>query len=272
MRILLAGDVVGRAGREAVLHHLPKLREEFRPDFVLVNGDNAAAGFGITPKLCEEFFAAGVDVITGGDHIWDQQEIVPYISSEKRLLRPLNLPKSVPGTGMGIFEAKGGKKVLVVHVLGQVFIRDNPDCPFAAAQAALSQYRMGNSVQAILVDCHAEATSEKNAMGMLLDGQVSAVFGTHTHVPTADARILPKGTAYHTDLGMCGDYNSVIGFSPEGPLASFLSKMRRVRMQPSLGEGTFAGLFVETDDATGLAREVRPVIRGGALDQDARRQ
>lgn len=255
MNILFLGDVVGRAGRDAVVKHLPRLRTEWALDFVVVDGDNAAGGFGITPAVAKDFFEAGADVVTGGDHIWDQKEIVPYIATEKRLLRPANFPAQVPGVGHGIFTSKSGKKVLVLHLLGQVFHKEHALCPFATANNLLEPVRLGQTVAAIVVDFHAEATSEKMAMGHHLDGRVSLVVGSHTHVPTADARVFPKGTAYQTDGGMCGDYHSVIGFKPEGPLEKFLSKVPKFgKLEPASGEGTLCGLLVETDDATGLAK------------------
>ncbi|MDE3061140.1 MAG: TIGR00282 family metallophosphoesterase [Pseudomonadota bacterium] len=259
MHILFLGDVVGRSGRDAVVKHLPKLRREWNLDFVVVDGDNSAGGFGSTPQTVKEFFSAGADVVTGGDHIWDQKEIVPYLAGEKRLLRPQNFPDRAPGTGHGIFTAGNGKKVMVIHLLGQVFHKEHTNCPFATADKLLESVRMGGNVAAIIVDFHAEATSEKTAMGQYLDGRVSIVVGSHTHIPTADARILPKGTAYQTDAGMCGDYNSVIGFDPAGPLERFLTKIPKARMEPAAGEGTLCGLLVETDDVAGLARSCKAI-------------
>lgn len=253
MKLLFCGDVVGRAGRDAVVKHLPKLRAEWKLDFVVVDGDNAAGGFGITPAVCKDFFEAGADVVTGGDHIWDQKEIIPYLASEKRLLRPQNFPDKAPGTGHGLFTAKNGKKVLVVHLLGQVFHKEHTNCPFATVDKMLEGMTLGANVSAIIVDMHAEATSEKMAMGQYLNGRVSMVVGSHTHVPTADARVLTKGTGYQTDAGMCGDYNSVIGFDKEAPLERFLTKISKNRLEPAAGEGILCGLLVETDDATGLA-------------------
>lgn len=269
MNILFLGDVVGRSGRDAVLAHLPKLRKEWALDFVVVNADNIAGGFGVTPALCRDLFDAGADVVTGGDHIWDQKDIVPYLATEKRLLRPVNFPARTPGAGCGIFPAPGGRQVMVLHVLGQVFHKEHAECPFAAADKALESVRLGGGVAAVVVDVHAEATSEKMAMGQYLDGRVSMVVGSHTHVPTQDARLLPKKTAYQTDAGMCGDYNSVIGFKPDAPLERFLGKITKVRLEPAAGEGTLCGLLVETDDATGLAKACKPVqypkAVGGAL-------
>lgn len=265
MKLLFCGDIVGRSGREAVLKRLPALKGEHGIDFTVVSGDNASGGFGITPAIARDLLAAGADVITGGDHVWDQKEIIPYLAQEKRMLRPANFPDGVPGFGSGLFEARNGKKVFVLHLLGQVFHKEHALCPFATATKALEGVRLGGGAAAILVDMHAEATSEKMAMGHHLDGRVSAVVGSHTHVPTADTRILPKGTAYQTDTGMCGDYNSVIGFAPEGPMQRFLTKITKSKMEPAEGEGTLSAVIIETDDATGLAKAITPVRRGGVL-------
>jgi metallophosphoesterase (TIGR00282 family) len=265
MKLLFCGDVVGRSGRDAVVFHIPLLRKELALDAVVVSGDNAAGGFGITPAVCADFFAAGVDVVTGGDHVWDQKEAYAYLAREKRLLRPHNFPASAPGSGVFVLTAASGKKLLVVHVLGQVFHKEHTACPFATTDEALRAHPMPGSVQAVLVDIHAEATSEKTAMGQYFDGRASVVVGSHTHIPTADARVLPKGTAYQTDCGMCGDYDSVIGFAPEGPLTRFLSKIPKARMEPAAGEATLCALYVETDDATGKAVACRAIRRGGVL-------
>lgn len=253
MRLLFLGDIVGRSGRDAVVENLPKLRAGHRLDFIAVSGDNAAGGFGITPQICKDLFEAGADVITGGDHIWDQKEIVPYLSTEKRLLRPQNFPERTPGRGHNLYSLADGRKILVLHLLGQVFMRDHVQCPFATADQVLSTIRLGAGASAVLVDMHCEATSEKMAMGKYLDGRVSLVTGSHTHVPTHDARILPGGTAYQTDAGMCGDYDSVIGFDPSGPMERFLTKIPKTRMEPASGPATLCGTLVETDDKTGLA-------------------
>jgi metallophosphoesterase (TIGR00282 family) len=259
MKILFLGDVVGRAGRDAVVKNVPLLRKELALDFVVVNGDNAAGGFGITPTLCREFFDAGADVVTGGDHIWDQKEIVPFLSTEKRLLRPHNFPERTPGSGQYLVALPSGKKIFVMHLLGQVFHKEHTNCPFATADKLLDGMNLGANVAAIIVDFHAEATSEKMAMGKYLDGRVSMVVGSHTHVPTADARVLPKGTAYQTDAGMCGDYDSVIGFDAVAPLERFLTKITKNRMEPASGEGIICGTLVELDDKTGLAKTCRVV-------------
>jgi len=259
MKLLFLGDIVGRSGRDAVVAALPKLRTEHALDFIVVSGDNAAGGFGMTEQVGKELFAAGADVITGGDHIWDQKDISSYLAKEKRLLRPANFPERAPGRGHGIFETKSGKKIFVLHLLGQVFHKEHTDCPFATADKLLGGVILGKTVDAILVDTHAEATSEKMAMGKYLDGRVSLVTGSHTHVPTADARILPKGTAYQTDAGMCGDYDSVIGFEASGPLERFLTKISRIKMEPASGVATVCGTLVETDDKTGLAKSCQAI-------------
>lgn len=266
LRILFCGDVVGRTGRDAILHHVPRLRASERLDAVIVSGDNAANGFGITPAICREFFACGVDVITGGDHIWDQKDTLPYLSQEKRLLRPHNFPPRTPGRGMGIYPLPDGRSFAVLHLLGQVFHREYLDCPFACADAALEGHRLGSDLAAIVVDMHAEATSEKCAMGVYLDGRVSAVLGSHTHIPTADARILKGGTAYQTDTGMCGDYhNTVIGFDPATPLAIFTTKLRKQRMTPGTAEATLCATLIELDGVSGLTKRIQPLMLGGAL-------
>lgn len=264
MKILYCGDVVGRSGREAIAEHLPDLREKLDLDFVAVNGENAAGGFGITDKICRQFYQLGADVITLGNHAWDQHEIIPYIDGDPKLIRPLNFPKGTPGRGAGLFEARGGQKILVIQVMGRLFM-DPLDDPFASVEEALSAHRLGATVAAILLDIHGEATSEKMAMGHAVDGRVSMAFGTHTHVPTADAMILPGGTAYMSDVGMCGDYNSVIGMKKDAPIARFTRKMPTERLAPADGEATLCAVYVETDDATGLAKHVAPLRLGGRL-------
>lgn len=264
MRILICGDVVGSSGRKAVVETLPNLRRDLALDFVVVNGENAAHGFGITGAICAEFYAAGADVITTGNHVWDQREVINYIGDDDRLLRPLNYPPGTPGRGSGTFAARDGRQVMVVHPMGRLYM-DPLDDPFAAVDSVLGNHRLGATVAAIVVDIHAEASSEKMAMGTHLDGRVSAVVGSHTHVPTADARILPGGTGYITDLGMCGDYDSVIGMNKVAATLRFTKKMPNGRLEPADGPGTLCGLFVETDDRTGLARRVEPVRLGPGL-------
>jgi len=265
MRILFCGDLVGRSGREIVLQHLPELRRSLRLDFVVVNGENAAGGFGITRKICDELFAAGADVVSGGNHSWDQKEALGFIDAEPRLLRPMNYPPGTPGRGAGVFSA-GGRKVLVLNVMGRVFM-DPLDDPFRALEQELGRHRLGATVDAILVDVHAEASSEKMALGHALDGRVSLVVGTHTHVPTADAQILPGGTAYQTDAGMCGDYDSVIGMDKRVPLERFTRKLPTDRMSAAQGPGTLCAVFLETDDKTGLAKRIEPLRLGARLEE-----
>ncbi len=266
MRILVCGDVVGRSGRTVVAENLGRLRDALALDFVVVNGENAAGGFGITPKICNQFFDAGVDAITTGNHVFDQREIIPHFDAEKRLLRPHNYPKTTPGTGVAVFPATRGRRVLIVHVMTRLFM-DALDDPFACVTGALESYRLGGNVDAIVVDVHGEATSEKLAMGHFLDGRVSLVVGTHTHVPTADEQILPAGTAYQTDIGMCGDYDSVIGMKKATAVDRFVRKMPTARLEAADGEATLCATFVETDDETGLARRVEPLRIGGRLSQ-----
>jgi hypothetical protein len=231
---------------------------------VVINGENAAGGYGITEKICDTFFAAGADVITTGNHVWDQREIIGHIGNEPRLLRPLNYPRGTPGAGMGVYDAGGGRKVLVVHIMCRLFM-DALDCPFAAVDAALAGHTLGGTVAAVVVDIHGEATSEKMAMGHYVDGRASLAVGSHTHVPTADAQVLPGGTAYQTDAGMCGDYDSVIGFDKQIVIARFTKKMPTGRFTPATGEGTLCGVVADIDDATGLARSVSPLRIGGRL-------
>jgi hypothetical protein len=263
MRFLFCGDVVGRAGREAVIAHLPRLREELRLDFIAVNGENAAHGFGITDKICTEFYAAGVDVITTGNHVWDRREIISYIDGDPRLLRPANFPPGTPGSGHVVFRLADGRAILVVNAMARLFM-DAIDDPFAAVDRLLVEHPLG-AVAAILLDFHGEATSEKMSMGHFCDGRASAVLGTHSHVPTADHRILEKGTAYMTDVGMCGDYDSVIGMRKQGSVQRFVRKMPGERLETADGEATLCGVMVETEDATGLARRIAPVRVGGLL-------
>ena len=263
MHILFLGDVVGRAAREAVVRRVPHLRTQLSLDAVIVNGENAAGGFGITPAIADAFFDAGVDVITTGNHAWDQADIQTYIEQEHRLLRPVNYPSGTPGRGVGLF-AIGGQNLLVVNVMGQLFM-ESLDCPFASIERELAASPLRDVADAIVVDVHAEASSEKMAMGHFCDGLVSLVVGTHTHTPSADAQILPAGTAYQTDAGMCGDYDSVIGMQKEEALSRFLTKMRRGRLQPALGEPSLCGVIVDTDPASGLARSIVPFREGGRL-------
>ncbi len=266
MRLLFCGDIVGRPGRSVLAEHLPDLRRRLTLDFVIANGENAAGGFGITEKICAEIFKAGVDVISGGNHSWDQRDVMFFIDREPRLLRPENYPAGSPGRGVGLFEATRGRKVLVMNVMGRLFM-DPLDDPFACVERLLARNPLGPSVHAIVLDFHAEATSEKMAMGHVVDGRVSLCVGTHTHVPTADHMILPGGTAYQSDAGMCGDYDSVIGMDKAVPIARFTRKLPTERLSVAGGAATLCAVFVETDDATGLARRIEPLRIGGCLSE-----
>jgi hypothetical protein len=266
MRILFLGDVVGRSGRIAISETLPALRERYALDFVVVNGENAAGGFGITEPILLELLDAGADVVTTGNHAFDQREALVFIERHDRLLRPLNFPPGTPGSGAGLFKARNGADVLAVNAQGRVFMADLDD-PFRAVERELEACRLKVGADAIVIDFHAEATSEKQAMGHFVDGRASALIGTHTHVPTADEQILAKGTAYISDAGMCGDFNSVLGMDKEEPLNRFLTKIPSARFQPSLGEATLCGVAVDVDDATGLARAVAPLRLGGKLSR-----
>jgi metallophosphoesterase (TIGR00282 family) len=259
------GDVIGRSGRDVIAGRMAEIRQRLAPDFVIVNGENAAHGFGITPKICEDFFAMGVNVVTLGNHTWDQREIIPTLDGEPRLLRPANYPAGTPGRGVGIYDAPRGRKVMVIQLMGRLFM-DPLDDPFAVLERELVKARMGaGGVDAIVVDVHAEATSEKMSMAHLSDGRASLVVGSHSHIPTADCQILSKGTAYQTDAGMCGDYDSVIGMKKEAAIFKFVRKIPGERLSPAEGPGTLCAVAVETDDRTGLARRIAPLRLGGRL-------
>ena len=266
MNILILGDIVGPSGREALIKKLPNLIKKKKLDFVIVNGENAAdTGVGITKKNTEEFFKAGTDVITSGNHIWDEKETMEFITSEKRLLRPENLTKGSPGLGSGIFKSKNNKKVAVINLMGNIFMKKCEDV-FETAKKFIQKVKLTKDADFIVVDMHGEITSEKMAMGYLFDGKVTILVGTHTHVPTSDHRILEKGTAYQTDIGMCGDYNSVIGMNRDNSLKNFFKDPSAIKHYPALGEATISGLMVVADDNTGLAKRVEPIIVGGALE------
>lgn len=266
MRILFLGDIVGRSGRDAVGAALPGLRQHLAIDLVVVNAENASHGFGLAPEMARALFQAGADVLTLGNHAWDRKEIIPYIETEPRLIRPINYPPGTPGQGAYVAVLPDGRKALVLQAMGRLFMEPLDD-PFRGVQAELARHRMGASgtVQAVILDIHAEATSEKQAMAHSFDGLVSLVIGTHTHVPSADHRILAGGTAYQSDAGMSGDYDSVIGMQKGGAAMRFWKRIPGERLAPAEGEATICGLFVETDDATGLARRVAPLRIGGAL-------
>lgn len=269
MRILYLGDVVGRAGRDAIAQRLPGLREAWALDFVVVNGENATNGAGLSAAMRPGLFEAGADAVTLGDHAFDQRDMLSHAEKEPRIVRPLNYAKGAPGRGARVFEAPGGRRVLVAQVLGQVFMKRPFDDPFSAIDGVLNKVPLGGQVQATVVDVHCEATSEKMAMGHFCAGRASLVVGTHTHVPTADAMILPGGTGYLSDAGMCGDYHSVIGMDPAEPMRRFVTGMSAGRFQPASGEATLSGVFVETDDATGKAQRIVMVREGGRLQSSA---
>ena len=268
MRILFLGDVMGRSGRAAISRGLPVLRAQWKLDFVVVNGENATGGMGLTPEHAQEMLAVGADVITLGDHAFDQRPMREFCAQEPRIIRPLNIAKGgAPGNGARVYDAPGGRKVLVAQVLGQVFMKQ-PYCdPFSAIDPVLRAHPRGGLVQASLIDIHCEATSEKNAMGQWCDGRASLVVGTHTHIPTADTQILTGGTAYQTDAGMCGDYDSIIGMEKDEPMRRFITGMARARFEPALGAATLSGCYLETDDRTGAALRIEMVRIGGRLSQ-----
>src|ERR1700704_1214732 len=266
MGILFIGDIVGRRGRTVLLQRLPGLLRDWKLDFVAINGENAAGGFGITEVICQEFVDAGADVVTGGNHSWDQKEALVFIERAPKLLRPINFPPGTPGRGVALIEARNGARVLIVNAMGRIFM-DPLDDPFAAVEREVAACPLKQSADAIIVDIHAEATSEKQAMGHFCDGRASLVVGTHTHAPTADHQILPHGTAFVSDVGMTGDYNSVIGMDKEEPLMRFLRKISGARFEPAMGAATLCGLAVETDDATGLAQRIAAVRLGGRLEE-----
>ena len=266
MNILLLGDIFGSPGRKALIDNLPSLIRDKKLDFVVVNGENAAdPGVGITKKIVDDFLELGVDVITTGNHVWDQKEAMEFISLEKRLLRPENLTKGSPGLGFGIFRSKNNKKVAVINLMGNVFMKKSDDV-FEAAKNFIKKVKLKKDADFIIVDMHAETTSEKMAMGYLFDGKATMVVGTHTHVPTSDFKIMENGTAYQTDIGMCGDYNSVIGMNKDNSLAKFLKNPAAKKHFPAIGDATISGLMVAANDKTGLASKVEPIIVGKLLE------
>lgn len=266
MRILFLGDIVGRGGRDAVAAALPDFRARLQLDLVIVNGENASHGFGLAPEMARALFDAGADVVTLGNHAWDRREIIPFFATEKRVIRPLNFPAGTPGAGSVILTLADGRRALIVNAMGRLFM-EALDCPFRATEELLSRHKLGASLQAAVVDFHGEATSEKEAFAHSFDGRLSLVVGTHTHVPTADHQILEKGTGYMTDAGMCGSYDSVIGMAKAGAAERFWRKMPGERLQPADGPATICGVYLETDDATGLARRIAPLRQGGRLSQ-----
>ena len=266
MRILFIGDIVGRSGRNVVLERMPALVSDWKLDFVAVNGENAAGGFGITEAIYQELMEAGADVVTLGNHAWDQREALVFIERAPRLLRPLNFPPGTPGRGATLVNSRNGGRVLILNLMGRIFM-DPLDDPFAAVERELAACVLGRDANAIIVEVHCEATSEKQAMGHFCDGRASLVVGTHTHAPTADHQILPRGTAFISDVGMSGDYDSVIGMAKDEPIARFVRRIPSGRFEPAMGKATLCAVAVETDDATGLARRIGAVRLGGRLEE-----
>jgi 2',3'-cyclic-nucleotide 2'-phosphodiesterase len=266
MRILFIGDIVGRSGRAVVLEKLPGLITQWKLDLVVANGENAAGGFGITEAIYHDLIDAGVDAITLGNHAWDQREALVFIERAPRLVRPLNFPKGTPGRGVVLIDTKNGKRALVINAMGRIFM-DPLDDPFAAVERELAVCPLRTGADAIVIDMHCEATSEKQAMAFFCDGRTSLVVGTHTHVPTADHRVLPGGTAFISDVGMTGDFNSIIGMVKDEPLNRFLRKIPTTKFEPATGAATLCGLAVETDDASGLTRRVGTLRMGGMLEE-----
>jgi len=266
MRILFIGDILGRSGRTIVNERLPGLIKDWKLDLVVINGENAAGGFGITEVIYNELIDAGADAVTLGNHAWDQREALVFIERAPRLIRPVNYPKGTPGRGAALVETKNGKHALVINAMGRIFM-DAMDDPFAAVEREISACPLRSGADAVIVDMHCEASSEKQAMGYFCDGRASLVIGTHTHVPTADHRIMPGGTAFMTDAGMTGDFESVIGMNKDEPLNRFLRKVPGSKFEAAGGPATLCGLAVETDDKSGLATKVGPVRLGGVLEQ-----
>ena len=264
MRVLFLGDVVGRSGRESLKSNLLLLKKEMKIDFCIVNAENATSGVGLSVNHANDLFEAGADCITLGDHAFDQKEMIGFIEKEKRIIRPLNFANSAPGRGMGVFTTYKGEKILVLQVLGTVFMKKNFSDPFLILEKIFKKYILGVGVDTIFLDIHAEATSEKMALGLWCDGKVSMSIGTHTHVPTSDLKILPLGSGYQSDAGMCGDYNSVIGMEKEEPISRFVTGMNRNRFQPAKGIASICGVFFETN-SNGLVKETFPIIEGGAI-------
>lgn len=263
MRVFFLGDIVGRAARQAVIEAVPVLRTELACDFVIANCENAAGGFGVTPPICEALFAAGIDVLTTGNHAFDKSEISPYMASQPRLLRPANMNAAFPGSGHVIIQNEKGQRLGVMNIMANLFMAENENA-FACADKLLAEMVLGEAVDALVLDFHGEATSEKCAMGFHMDGRASLVVGTHTHIPTSDTRILPNGTAYQSDAGMCGDYNSVIGMNAENSLNRFLKK-NSTKHFPATGDATLCGVIVDCNIQTGLATNIESYVFGAQL-------
>ena len=257
MKILFIGDIVGKPAREKVKESITLLKSKYNPDTIIANGENATGGYGISKKDANDLLSSGVDVLTLGNHAWDQRDMLSYIEDCPRIVRALNYPSGVPGKGFFIKELPNGKKIVVVQVMLRLFMGMSLDDPFTVIKNFLKSEKLGSTCDAILIDVHGEATSEKNAFAHFIDGSVSAVLGTHTHIPTSDNVILPGGTAYQTDVGMTGDYNSVIGMDIENPIHSFTKGYRAEgRFTPAKGQVTICGALIETDDMSGLAKSI----------------
>ncbi len=266
MKILVCGDVVGRSGREVIEEKIPELRKKENLDFVVVNGENAAGGFGITKKICENFYKHGVDVITSGNHIWDQQEILGFIEEDLRLLRPENYSKNSPGRGFCLYKISDGTQIVVINVMCRLFM-DSIDDPFEALKNVIEKVSHESNNPIILVDVHGEATSEKMCIGHFLDGKVTAVFGTHTHIPTSDLHIMERGTFYISDLGMCGDYNSVLGMQKEVAISRFVNKHKKIRLETANGNATLCGILLDVDKKTRKVKNFKQIKIGGILEK-----
>ena len=258
MKLFYCGDIVGRSGRDAVMQNINRIKSEYKPDVLLLNVENAAHGFGVTAPICQGFLDAGADILVTGNHFLNQQDIAPFLDKCKVIVRPANIPSFNPGHGYITYELPDGRQILVIQLLGRLFM-EAVDCPVQTVDNILKNYNLERNIDTIFVDIHAEATSEKLSLGYYLDGKVSCVVGTHTHVPTADARILPHGTAYITDVGMCGDYDSVLGFEKDVPIKRLRRSFMNERLTPALGAGTIYAVFIETDDKTGLAKQIRQI-------------
>ncbi|MFD2056300.1 YmdB family metallophosphoesterase [Mesorhizobium calcicola] len=269
MRLLFLGDMVGKTGRTAVWEQLPGLISDFKLDFVIVNGENAAGGFGITEEIFRETIAAGADVVTTGNHVWDQRDALAFAPREERFLRPSNFPKGTPGRGSGVYIARTGARVLVANIMGRVFMHPELDDPFQAGERELAACPLGEQADAVIIDFHAEATSEKMCFAHFVDGRASLVVGTHTHQPTGDHQILNGGTGYISDAGMCGDYDSSLGMDKEEPLNRFLSKVPKGRFEAATGPATLCGVGVDISDRTGLTERIAPFRRGPRLEETA---
>ena len=263
MNILICGDIVGRSGRDAIEKFLPCIIKQENIEFVVVNGENSASGFGITEKICKKLYELGVDTITTGNHVWDQKEIVNYIDKDARLLRPCNYPKNTPGKGYGVYKLKNGKLIVVINVMCRLFM-DSIEDPFISINEIIELVKTKYGDQIIVIDVHGESTSEKMAIGHFFDGNVTAIFGTHTHIPTADLRILEKGTLYQTDLGMCGDYDSVIGMKKELCIDRFRKKFIKTKLEPASGEGTLCGTIFRINEKNKVIK-FNQIFKGGKL-------